>query len=103
MRSLVVEVPHYPFLDLPTYPRSILKAASALSKLLHLDLSLADLYQSADEAEAKLNAVMEENDEFKELVTKLEEAYDLAESSADETLLRRLIDGIDLDGDERRR
>lgn len=98
MRSLVVEVPHYPFLDMPAYPKSILKAISALSKLLHLDLSLADLYEAADTAEAKLNATAEENDDFKELVTKLEEAYDYEQSSADEDRLRRLIDGIDREG-----
>ena len=100
MRSLVVEVPHYPFLDMPTYPKSILKATSALNELLHFDLRLADLYEATDVAEAKLNAIMEENDEFKELVTKLEKAYDREESSADQELLRRLIDGIGLEADE---
>lgn len=97
MRSLVVEVPHYPFLEMPTYPRSILKTTSTLNELLGLDLDLTDLEQAAAEADRKLNALMEQNDEFRELVAKLEEAYEYEESPADEMLLRRLIDGIDLE------
>ena len=97
MTSLVVEVPHYPFLDVATYPKSILKATATLSRLLHLDLSLADLRQSADVAEARLNATMQENDEFGELVAKLEQAYDSEQSGADEERLRRLIHSIDLE------
>ncbi len=100
MRSLVAEVPHYPFLEMPTYPKSILKATSVLSNLLGLDLDLADLRESADIAEAKLNAIMEENDEFRALVVRLEEACDYEESSGDQELLRRLIDSIDLEGNE---
>lgn len=102
MTSLVVEVPHYPFLDMPTYPKSILKAVSALAHLLCLDLNLTDLSESADAADASLNALMKENDEFRNLVKKLEEAYDREQSSADEALLRRLIDGIDLEGNDDR-
>lgn len=100
MRSLVVEVPHYPFLEMPTYPKSILRATSALNDLLSLHLDLSDLRQSSETAEEKLNSIMEDNDEFREVVTKLEEAYDLEESSADEERLRRLIDTIQLEGDE---
>jgi proteasome assembly chaperone (PAC2) family protein len=102
MRSLVVEVPHYPFLDMPTYPKSILKTTSALTNLLQLDVSLSDLSESTDVAEAKLKALMNENDEFRRLVRKLEEAYDREQSGADEALLRRLIDGIGLEGEDRR-
>ena len=46
-----------------------------------------------------LDAVMEENEEFRELVTRLEDAYDM-EQSGDEELLRQLIESIDLDGDD---
>jgi 16S rRNA C1402 N4-methylase RsmH len=82
---------------MPTYPRSILKTTSTLNELLGLDLDLTDLEQAAAEANRKLNALMEQNDEFRELVAKLEEAYEYEESPADEMLLRRLIDGIDLE------
>lgn len=102
MRSLVVEIPHYPFLEMPTYPRSILKVTSALNRLLDLDLDLADLQASAADADAKLNALVEDNEEFAELVARLEEAYEYEETPRDEDLLRRLIDSVDLDeGSER--
>ncbi len=97
MRSLTVEVPHYPFLDMPTYPRSILKGLSALDDLLGLDLDLEDLEEAALDADNKLDALMEDNDEFRELVAKLEEAYEYEETPADEELLRRLIDSVDLE------
>jgi len=97
MRSLVVEIPHYPFLEMPTYPRSILKTAGTLDDLLALDLDLTDLDEAAEEADRKLDAVMADNDEFRELVAKLEEAYEYEETPGDERLLRRLIDSIDLE------
>ncbi len=100
MISLVVEVPHYPFLDMPTYPKSVLKAVSTLAGLLHLNIDLSDLRESADQAENKLNEIMAGNREFRELVRKLEEVYDYEESSADEEILRRLIEGIDLGSSE---
>ncbi len=95
--SLVVEVPHYPFLDMPTYPRSILRVASVLVELLGLPLDLDELRAADDAVQSKLNAAMAENREFRELVAKLEEAYDLEHSEADEALLRQLIDSIDLE------
>lgn len=98
VRSLVAEVPHYPFLEMPTYPASILRIVSALNDILGLDIELADLRASAEVARSKLNEVMKENDRFRELVAKLEEAYDYQESEADEELLRRLIDSVDLEG-----
>jgi proteasome assembly chaperone (PAC2) family protein len=98
MRSLVVEIPHYPFLEMPTYPRSILKTISALNTLLDLELDLTDLEESATDADRKLDDLMEDNEEFRELVAKLEEAYEYEETSDDEELLRRLIDDIDLEG-----
>ncbi|MGI5819470.1 MAG: PAC2 family protein [Armatimonadota bacterium] len=97
MRSLVVEIPHYPFLDMPTYPRSILKTASTLSGLLGLELDMSELEAAAAEADGKLDALMEENQEFRELVAKLEEAYEYEETPGDERLIRRLIDSIDLE------
>ena len=100
MRSLVVEVPHYPFVDMPAYPKSILKATSALNQLLDLGLDLDDLRHSSQVVEDRLNALVEENDTFRELVVKLQVAYDREESDSDEDLLRRLIEGIDL-GDGR--
>ncbi len=99
MRTLVAEVPHYPFLDMPTYPPSILKVTSMLNDLLGLGLDLSDLEASAATAREKLNRLMEENESFRDLVEKLEEAYEYQETSADEQLLRRLIDSIDLEGD----
>lgn len=96
--NLVVEVPHYPFLDMPTYPHSILAVASALNRLIGLDLDLSDLTEAARVARAKLDAIAAENSDFRDLVTKLEEAYDQAISQDDEELLRRLIDSVDLEG-----
>jgi len=100
MSNLVLDVPHYPFLDMPTYPKSMLKAISVLSRLLDLELSLSDLIAAADTTEDRLNEVMGENKEFNELVKTLEEAYDSEEAAGSEELLRRLIDGIDLSGGE---
>lgn len=96
-RSLVVEVPHYPFLEMPSYPPSILKVAQALDDILGFGLDLSDLRASSEAAKARLDEVMAENDEFRELVTKLEEAYDYEEAEHDEDLLRRPIDTIDLE------
>lgn len=97
MRSLVVEIPHYPFLDMPTFPRSILKTTATLCDLLGIELDLSVLNEAALDAGRKLDALMEENNEFRELVEKLEEAYEYEETPGDEKLLRRLIDGIDLE------
>jgi proteasome assembly chaperone (PAC2) family protein len=98
MRSLVVEVPHYPFLEMSTYPKSILRVTSALNILLGLSLDLTDLQDAADAADTKLNAAMEDHKEFRELVHKLEETYDSQEPTPDKDLLKRLLEGIDLDG-----
>ncbi len=102
MSNLVLEVPHYPFLDMPTYPRSILRAVSVLGRLLDLDIGSSDLVTAADTTEDKLNEAMAENEAFNELVKKLEEAYDSEEAAGDQDLLRRLIEGLDLSGDQER-
>jgi len=96
MRSLVVEVPHYPFVDMPAYPKSILRTTSALNELLNLGLDLEDLRRSSDVVTERLNAIAEENETFRELVAKLEASYDREESDSDQELLKRLMDGIDL-------
>ncbi len=96
--NLVVEVPHYPFLDMPTYPHSILAITETLNGLLNLELDLSDLKEAAVAARGKLDELMEHSEEFRELVAKLEEAYDYAVSDADEELLRRLIDSLDIEG-----
>ncbi|MCD6362078.1 MAG: PAC2 family protein, partial [Armatimonadetes bacterium] len=97
--TLVVDIPHYPFVEMPTYPRSILRALDVVGRLLGLELDLSDLRAADDAVRSKLDAVMEENEEFRELVTRLEDAYDM-EQSGDEELLRQLIESIDLDGDD---
>ncbi len=97
MCSLVVEIPHYPFLEMPTYPRSIHKIASTLNDLLGLELDLTDLVEATAEADGKLNALMETNDDFRELVAKLEETYEYEETPGDEALLRRLMESVDLE------
>ena len=61
----MVEVPHYPFLEMPAYPRSILRTASALNDLLGLGLDLDDLRRSSEVVEGKLNALAEENETFR--------------------------------------
>ncbi|MGQ9729651.1 MAG: proteasome assembly chaperone family protein [Candidatus Zipacnadales bacterium] len=99
MRSLVVEVPHYPFIEMPAYPRSILKATAALNTLFDLQLDLSDLERAAKSVEERLNAVMEENDSFRQLVQKLEAVHDREELGEDAELLKRLIDSINLGGD----
>ena len=70
----------------------------AHNRLVGLDLDLSDLEQAAAVARGKLDALAAENDEFRQLVTKLEQAYDQAISQDDEELLRRLIDTVDLEG-----
>lgn len=99
MMNLVVEVPHYPFLDMPGYPKSIIRIMSVLGELTGLATDLSGLRRSADQAEAQLQRLMDENSEFKRLVERLEASHDYEEYEADEDLLRRLIDGIDLKGD----
>jgi predicted ATP-grasp superfamily ATP-dependent carboligase len=101
VRSLVAEVPHYPFVEMPAYPRSILKTTSALNDLLNLHLDLSDLIRAAEAVEAKLNGLAEENEAFRELVAKLEAVYDQEEIDPDAGLLKRLMDGIDLGDVER--
>ena len=98
-RSLVVEVPHYPFVDMPAYPKSILKTTSALNDLLNLGLDLEDLRRSADTVDQRLDALVQENEAFRELVTKLQAIYDREESDSDEGLLKRLMEGINLAGE----
>jgi len=99
LRSLVVEVPHYPFVDMPAYPKSIARTTAALNDLLGLGLDLSDLHRAAEVVDGRLNALMEENETFRELVTKLEAAHDREEFDPDHELLRRLMEGIDLEGD----
>lgn len=96
--NLVVEVPHYPFLDMPTYPHSILTVIEALNNLLGLGLDVSDLQEAAAAARSKLDDLMADNEAFRQLVEKLEEAYDYAVSDEDEELLRRLIDSLDIEG-----
>ncbi|MBM3501072.1 MAG: PAC2 family protein [Armatimonadetes bacterium] len=100
MRTLVVDVPHYPFVEMPAYPRSILKTTAALNDLLDLGLDLDDLRRSSATVEERLNALLEDNDTFRELVVKLQAIYDREAADPDEELLKRLMDGIDL-GDSR--
>ncbi len=100
--NLVVEIPHYPFIEMPTYPRSIVTIVAALRSILGLDLDMTELMDAADVVARRLNEVMDENHEFRQLVTTLEEAYDLEPTDADESLLRNLIDGLDLSGESER-
>ncbi len=97
--SLVVEIPHYPFIEMPTYPRSIASMATVLNSLLGQEIGLTDLHEAAGVVDRRLSEVMAENDEFAQLVAKLEEAYEYESSGADETLLRQLIESIDIDID----
>lgn len=101
MHSIVVEVPHYPFLEIPTYPAGILAAVTLLGELLDLELDVADLRKAVRGVEDSLNDIMEQNADFRELVGKLEEAYDHEAAEADEEVLARLIDQIDLGGEGR--
>jgi len=97
MRTLVVEIPHYPFLQIPTYPASVVKAMSVLGDWLALDFPLSDLKQAQGAVAEQLDDIMEENGEFKDLVRRLEDAYDAEEAeeeAVDEELLKRLIDDI---------
>ena len=98
LSSLVLEIPHYPFLEMPAYPPSIFRATQLLDELLGLALDLTDLSEAADGARSKLNDLLEDNAEFRQLVRELEQAYDQEEDTADEELLRRLMEGIDLNG-----
>jgi len=99
MRALVVEVPHYPFLEVPVYYPSILRLLTVLGDLLPLEVPLSDMRQSARLITRRLDDLRERSREFRDLVAKLEESYDFEEGSGDERLLRRLIDQIDLSGE----
>lgn len=94
--NMVVEIPHYPFIEMPTYPRSIVTVVAALRTILGLELDMTELMDAADVVQRRLDEVMADNAEFSRLVTQLEEAYDLAPSDADESLLRNLLDSLDL-------
>jgi hypothetical protein len=96
MRTLVVDVPHYPFVEMPAYPRSILRTTAALNDLLELGLDLVDLRHSSKLVQDRLDALVEENDAFRELVVKLQAVYDREAADPDDELLRRLMEGIDL-------
>jgi proteasome assembly chaperone (PAC2) family protein len=98
MCSLVAEIPHYPFLDLPTYPKSMLAMCVALNSVLDIEIDLETLYDATAQVERQLDETMQDNDEFEQLVRTLEEAYDRERSQGDEGLLKRLIDDIDLEG-----
>jgi len=99
VRSIVVEVPHYPFLEMPSYPASILKAVTSVAELLSIDVDPTDLETDARKTEAALNRIMSENAEFRELVEHLETSYDQEPTVADDALLRRLIEGMDMGED----
>jgi len=99
LRSLVVEVPHYPFLEVTSYPRSMLKAVSVLCGLIELELDLSDLRDAVAVADEKLGEAMAENEDFRSLVAQLEASYD-REGVDDEDILRRLMGGLRLDTDE---
>jgi len=96
MINLVADIPHYPFLDMPTYPRGLLKVVATLKELLHIEIDVSDLEEAATRVQEQLNKVMADSPEFQQLVRRLEEAYDYQQAAADEAQLRRLIDGIDL-------
>ncbi|NLO07310.1 MAG: PAC2 family protein [candidate division WS1 bacterium] len=100
LRSLVVEIPHYPFLEIVTYPRSIRRMVATLDRILGIGLDLSDLDASVELADMKLKEAVASSEEFAALVRKLEEAYDVEEeAAADEDLLRRLIDTVDIEGE----
>ncbi len=98
VRSVVVEVPHYPFLEMPSHPTSILKAVKSLATLLDLQVDMAPLESNARKTDEALAQLMAENEEFRELVDHLEVSYDREPSVSDEAILRRLIEGMDADG-----
>jgi predicted ATP-grasp superfamily ATP-dependent carboligase len=99
LQCLVVEIPHYPFLQIPIYAPAILRALSILRDLTGITTDTTGLHGLQEKTMQGLKELKEENHEFAELVEKLERAYDREESSDDVKLLRRLIDNIDLGAD----
>jgi hypothetical protein len=99
--SIVVEVPHYPFLEMNTYPRSILSVVARLEQILGINTDCERLMALDTKAQEQLAEVMNSSAEMRDLVAKLEAAYDqeeLAEDDESDELLRRLINGIDAQG-----
>jgi hypothetical protein len=96
LQSIVVEIPHYPFLQIPIYAPAILRVLSILQDLTGIQTDTTGLQSLEAKTMRGLGELMQENQEFAELVGKLEHAYDSEETSEDEKLLRRLIDDIDL-------
>lgn len=99
VRSVVVEVPHYPFLEMPSFPLSIARALASVADLVGIDIDLSDLEADARKTDAALTRIMGENREFRELVEHLETSYDREPTVSDESLLRRLIEGMDVGED----
>ncbi|MCE5217430.1 PAC2 family protein [bacterium] len=95
MYSLVVDIPHYPLLEIPTYTPSLVRGISVASQLLGIRVDTSGLQETAQAIRTRLKELMGENEEFRELVRKLEEAYDAEAKAADDEIMRRLIDGID--------
>lgn len=99
-QTIVVEIPHYPFLQIPIYAPAILRALDLLADFTGIVTDTSGLRELTEKTMRGLRELMEENQEFAELVQKLERAYDREEDSDDVKLLRRLIDSIDLGGAE---
>lgn len=98
-RSLVVDVPHYPFLEMAAYPASILRVLSVLQEWLELEVPVPELARADEAVREQLDQIMEDNEDFRELVHKLEQAYDAEATTVDDQLLRRLLDQLDLGAD----
>jgi len=95
---LVVEVPHYPSLELHTYPRSILRALCEIEPLLGVVTDRSGIEGLDRRAQRQLAKVMAKSEELQELVERLEAAYDREEAGVTDEVLRRLVDGIDAQG-----
>jgi predicted ATP-grasp superfamily ATP-dependent carboligase len=95
-QTIVVEIPHYPFLQIPIYAPAILRALDLLADLTGVQTDTTGLRELREKTMEGLKELMDENRDFRELVEKLERAYDREEDSEDIRILRRLIDNIDL-------
>ena len=103
LRSIVVDVPMYPTVQMNVYPRSILRVVRLLSELLRLRTDTSSLEQAVESVREQIDKVVAGDPELRQLVDKMETVYDTEVGGDDEDLLRRLMEGMGPDGqpDER--
>lgn len=94
LRSVVVDVPMYPSVQMTVYPASILRVVRLLCGLLGIETDTSSLELSAESVREQIDKVVAGDSDLRQLVDRMETAYDTETGGDDEDLLRRLMDGM---------